>query len=234
MSNLLYSGKTKDVFDLGTGELQLIFKNTVTGHNDGTVDPGGNQVVGEQLGIAEATIAMSTHFYQLLQEAGIPTHYISSDIASKEMIVKEAHLIGDGVEFIKRYRATGSLIRRHPDRYRDGELVNITEFTLKDDANDDPLVTADELISDDLVTAEDLEQITDIFEKSCTIIHDELQRIGLELWDIKLEIGLCENTDGEYEWSIIDEVGPGIMRVYKDGAKLDKLELAKIVTGITI
>ena len=59
-------------------------------------------------------------------------------------------------------------------------------------------------------------------------IYDSLLGMGLELWDIKLEIGRIQ-IDGQPRWAIIDEVGPGNMRVYKDGKKLDKQELARLV-----
>ena len=220
---LLYAGKTKDVFDLEDGTVLLKFKNTITGHADGTVDPGGNLVVGEELGVAEATVAMSVFYFNALNDAGIPTHFISSP-QDDEMAIFKAELIGHGLEFIRRYRATGSFMKRFGDFFTEGQAIDITELTLKDDAKDDPPVTPEILIEAGLIESGDVAEIVDLFKSATNFIYDSLLSMGLELWDIKLEIGRIL-INGEPRWAIIDEVGPGNMRVYKDGKKLDKQEL---------
>jgi len=224
---LLNVGKTKDVFDLEDGTILLKFKNTITGHADGTVDPGGNLVVGEELGVAEATVAMSVFYFNALNNAGIPTHFISS-LQADEMIVAKAELIGRGLEFIRRYRATGSFMRRFGDFFQEAQVINITELTLKDDAKDDPPVTPEILIEAGVIESSDVAEIIDLFKTATDFLYDSLADMGLELWDIKLEIGRIQ-IDGQPRWAIIDEVGPGNMRVYKDGRKLDKQELARLV-----
>ena len=224
---LLNVGKTKDVFELEDGNILLKFKNTITGHADGTIDPGGNLVVGEETGVAEATVAMSVLYFKALKSVGLPTHFIACEKAN-EMIVAKAELIGRGLEFIRRYRATGSLMRRFGDFFEEGQVIDITEITIKDDAKDDPPVTFEILIEAGLVDFSDISEIISLFKFATNCIHDSLADRGLELWDIKLEIGRIQ-IDGQPRWAIIDEVGPGNMRVYKDGRKLDKQELARLV-----
>lgn len=233
VKTLLHDGKTKTVYDLGNGSILLNFKDAVTGHADGTEDPGGNQVVGEQAGIATATIAMSAYYFRLLEETYcVPTHFISADAAQGEMIVRKAILIGgDGLEFIKRYRATGSFMKRFGRLFDEGDEIDIIEITLKDDDRGDPVIDIDILEAAGITDWKELELVLDLFGEACAVIEEDLAFRGLTLWDIKLEIGLVCDVYGNYEWAIIDEIGPGNMRVYDGDRKLGKLELAQRVLG---
>ena len=224
---LLYEGKTKDVFELEDGNILLKFKNTITGHADGTVDPGGNLVVGEEAGLAEATVAMSVYYFNILKKAGLPTHFVSRDKAD-EMIVRKAEPIGKGLEFIRRYKATGSLMRRFGDFFEEGQPIDITELTIKDDAKDDPPITYEILIEAGLLDFSDVSEIINLFKSATDHIHDNLADKRLKLWDIKLEIGRIQ-INGQSRWAIIDEISPGNMRVYQDDKKLDKQELVRLV-----
>lgn len=229
---LLNEGKTKDVYELddGMGNILMKFKDTVTGHADGTIDPGGNQVVGASIGIGKATVAMSEYYFEQLELEGIPTHLLKTDVDKNEMIVKKAEVVGDGLEFIKRYRATGSLRRRFKGYFEEGQEIDITEITVKDDAMDDPPITPEILVEATVLSDEDVTEILTLFEAACIFINEDLAGIGLELWDIKLEFGwILTNDLGDGFWALIDEVGPGNMRVYRNGEKLDKLELAELV-----
>ncbi len=71
----IYTGKTKDVFLRDDGYVLLRFKDTVTGVGD-TVDSGANEVIGEVAGKGRSSFNLTLRFFELLHEAGIPTHFV--------------------------------------------------------------------------------------------------------------------------------------------------------------
>ncbi|MDG2774718.1 phosphoribosylaminoimidazolesuccinocarboxamide synthase, partial [Vibrio parahaemolyticus] len=141
--NLLYSGKTKDVYKLEDGNYLLRFKDDVTGEG-GVFDPGANKVGLTIEGAGRSGLRLSTYFFELFNRKGIPTHFVSSDIDNNTMTVLPAKLFGKGVEVIVRYRAVGSFYRRYALYVEEGRKIGpYVEFTLKDDLRDDPLITED-------------------------------------------------------------------------------------------
>ena len=72
---LVYTGKTKNVYALENGNYLLKFKDDCTG-KDGVFDPGENSVGLTIEGIGRANLETSIHFFDLLKEAGIKTHYV--------------------------------------------------------------------------------------------------------------------------------------------------------------
>ena len=69
----IYTGKTKDVFLKEDGNIVLRFKDSVTG-SEGVIDSGANEVIGEVAGKGYASLRTTIYFFDLLKEAGIPTH----------------------------------------------------------------------------------------------------------------------------------------------------------------
>ena len=139
---LVKTGKTKDVYKLPDGNFLLKFKDTVTGHPSGESDPGGNIVVGSIAGVGSGALRMSVYYFELLKKYNVPTHYVSADLSKNEMIVRPASPFGKGLEFVVRYKAAGSFVRRFGLYCKEGgELPKIFEATLKDDEHDDPPAT---------------------------------------------------------------------------------------------
>jgi len=222
---LVKTGKTKDVYRLTGGNYLLKFKDTVTGNASGESDPGGNRVVGSVDGVASGALKMSVYYFELFRKHGIPTHYVSADLAKNEMIVRPAKAFGMGLEFVLRYKAAGSFVRRFGLYCKEGdELPGVFEATLKDDDRDDPPATAEILTVLKLLTPNEYNKIREDTIKICGLIRDDLKARGLELFDIKLEFGL---VDGEI--ALIDEVSAGNMRVFRDGKKLDYLTLSALI-----
>lgn len=223
---LVYKGKTKDVYALDEGNYLLKFKDDVTGE-DGKFDPGANQVGLSIEGAGMAGLTMSKKFFELLEKQGIPTHYIDADLDQGTMIVKPANTFGNGVEVICRYRAVGSFIRRYGMYAQEGQpLDGFVEFTLKDDERGDPPITDEGLAVLGLLSIEECDKIKKLTRKICNIIKDELAKAGIELYDIKLEFGRVE---GSNEIVLIDEISGGNMRAYKDGRRVEPLELFSLI-----
>ena len=222
---IVKTGKTKDVYKLPDGNFVFKFKDTVTGQLSGESDPGGNIVIGSVAGVGSGALKMSVYYFELLKKYSVFTHYLSADLSRNEMIIRPATGFGKGLEFVVRYKAAGSFIRRFGLYCKEGEeLPKVFEVTLKDDEHDDPPATREILAALRLLTPAQYDGIHSDTIKICDIIKDDLAARGLELIDIKLEFG---TVDGKI--ALIDEISPGNMRVYKDGKKLDYLTLSSLV-----
>jgi len=218
----VYTGKTKDVFELEDGSYLLKFKDDMTGE-DGKFDPGSNTIGLTVPGAGRAGLSMTVHFFELLRDAGIETHFISADLDNATMTVRPAKVFGKGLEIICRYRAVGSFFRRYEDYTELGaELPAYVEMTFKDDDRGDPLVTMDGLNILGVLTPEEYESIASQTRLICGVIRDHIASKGMELYDIKLEFG--RTADGVI---LIDEISGGNMRVYENGRYLEPFELTE-------
>ena len=223
--NLTYKGKTKDVYTMEDGNILLQFKDDATGEN-GVFDPGANEVALSIEGLGMSNLGMTDYFLRLCQDAGIPTHYISADLAKGTMTVLPAEIFGQGVEVICRFRSTGSFIRRYGRYAKEGEPLDaLVEVTLKDDERKDPPITRDALEALGILTGEEHDILKTLTQRISTLIKNDLARKGMELYDIKLEFG---RVGADKTIALIDEVAAGSMRVYKDGEKLDPMELCRL------
>lgn len=223
---LVYKGKTKDVYALDNGNYLLKFKDDVTGE-DGVFDPGANTVGLTMEGAGRAGLRLTKFFFEVLKEKGIPTHYIDADIEKAEMTVKPAEFFGNGLEVICRYRAVGSFMRRYGMYAKERQPLDaFVEFTLKDDARQDPPITEDALVMLGLLTSEEYKTIKDLTKEISGIVKEELAKKGIELYDIKFEFGRI----GKYKQiALIDEISGGNMRAYKDGKHIEPLLLEKMM-----
>ena len=222
--NLVYTGKTKDVFALENGNYLLKFKDDCTG-KDGVFDPGENSVGLTIEGVGYVNLRMSIYYFEKINEAGIKTHYISANLNDTTMEVRPAKAFGKGLEVICRYKAVGSFYRRYSDYCTLGQdLPAYVETTFKNDAKGDPLVTKDGLIDLGVMTAEQYDSLKDMTQKITAIIAEDLKAKGLDLYDIKFEFGY--DKDGSV--MLIDEIASGNMRVYKNGEYIDPMTLSKL------
>jgi len=224
--NLVYKGKTKDVYELEDGNYLLKFKDDVTGTN-GVFDPGANTVGLTIEGVGKAGLRLTKFFYEKLNNMGIPTHYLDADIENATMTVLPAKMFGKGVEVICRYKAVGSFMRRYGMYAKEGQdLDAYVEVTLKDDERNDPLITDEALEMLGIMTKEEYKILTDLTKNIGQVIKDELAKKGMELYDIKFEFG---RVGEDNHIALIDEISGGNMRAYKDGEKVDPLELERIM-----
>ena len=233
----IYAGKTKDVYRLTNGNLLLQFTNKTTMNDLGEEDPGGNKVGKEVAGSARACVLMTQHFFKLFTEAGIPTHLIGVDIEHLQMEVKPATTIGKelfvnetgGIEWIWRNRFTGSFLKmfeRYNKNRKDGDVfpTPVVHATVKDDEAGDPYIERDFLDALEILPCSDYEVLKDYTKKIGKIIYDEFQKLGCDIWDFKVEFGRDKNGT----LILIDEIGPGSARVYRDGKKMTKVEIGEL------
>lgn len=220
---LVYKGKTKDVYALDNGNALLKFKDDCTG-KDGVFDPGENSVGLTIEGVGKANLKMSVYFFEILKEKGIKTHYVSANLENAEMEVLSAKVFGKGLEVICRKRAVGSFLRRYSDYVKEGDVLPyFVEMTLKNDEKGDPIITKDGLSVLNIMSEEQYEETKIMTQKITKIVSDELEKRGLDLYDIKFEFGYCNG-----EVVLIDEIASGNMRVYKDGKYIDPMTLSEL------
>lgn len=221
----IYVGKTKNVYSLDNGNVMLKFKDDCTG-KDGVFDPGENSVGLTIEGIGKANLRTSIHYFELLKQSGIKTHYIDADVENATMEVLPAKVFGHGLEVICRLVATGSFVRRYGEYIKDGTPLEggYVECTFKNDALGDPLVTSEGLNALGIMTPEMFNSMKEQTLKITKIVAEDLKSIGLDLWDIKFEFGY--NND---EVILIDEIASGNMRVYKDGQIVDPVKLTELI-----
>lgn len=223
--DLIYKGKTKDIYSLENGNILMKFKDDVTG-KDGVFDPGENQVGLSIDGAGKAGLELTEFFFEKLNKENIPTHYVRSNLDENTMEVKKAKVFGKGLEFICRYKAVGSFYKRYGKYIENGEdLDAFFEITIKDDEAGDPTINKDALEILGIMTPAQYDELKNLTKEICGIIKEILKEKDLDLYDIKLEFGLDENNN----ILLIDEISGGNMRVYKGKEYIEPLKLNKLV-----
>ncbi|SOC40615.1 phosphoribosylaminoimidazolesuccinocarboxamide synthase [Ureibacillus acetophenoni] len=221
----IYTGKTKDVYELNDGNYLLQFKDDVTGV-DGVFDPGANSVGLTIEGAGRSGLKLTKYFFEVLKEKGIPTHYVDADIEKATMTVKPAEVFGKGLEVICRYRAVGSFLRRYGLYAEEGQPLDaFVEVTIKDDERQDPPISEDALDMLGILSKDEYKVLKDLTQQISNVVKEELAKKGIELYDIKLEFG---RTGTGRQIVLIDEISGGNMRAYKDGKYIEPLELEKL------
>jgi phosphoribosylaminoimidazole-succinocarboxamide synthase len=224
---LLYKGKTKNVYDLKNGHLLLEFKDDGTVDDKGNFDPGGNAVGVTVKGMGDANLRLTDFFFTKINASGFNSHYVSADLEKVCMTVKPAKRFGKGLEAICRFKATGSFMRRYSQYATERQsLPALVEITIKDDERGDPFISKESLLVLGIMNAAEYDELVDLTQKISTLVKDELSKKGAELYDIKLEFGRSES---DRKIILIDEISGGCMRVYKDGKIINPLEIARLI-----
>lgn len=229
---LVYRGKTKDVYERDATSLHLVFTDRVTKNDAGEIDPGGNNLAEETVpGQGEACLLMTSAIFREIADKGIArTHMLSCDLPSLSMDVLKATLFTPGLEWVARWVCTGSFLRRYAmvPGARDGMALPspVFEITLKDDAAGDPLIVPSALVALGIVDGAIMDELLAKNAAVMEAIRAMFTARGLDLWDIKIEWGL----DEQGRPMIIDEISPGCCRAFKAGTRerVAGLELAEM------
>ena len=219
-----YVGKTKNVLvDEETGAVSLLFKDEATGEN-GVFDPGSNTVGGSVSGKGNTGLKISQYFFELMERAGIPTHYLDADIEKSIMHVRK--LTVPALEFVLRYQTAGSMCRRFSLDAGIRFDPPYTEVTLKDDKQGDPLISERLCIMKGLLKEGQYDEALGVLVRVGETLKKELAQMELELIDFKIELGYDENG----KVYVVDEITPDIWRVRDaNGAIPNQIDCAKII-----
>lgn len=229
--DLVYRGKSKDVYRITdgpyAGKYRFVFTDRATGYveNGKTVfDPGYDSVVGEISGKGAIACRFATHFFRLLKEKGIPSHYIDTT-KENEMIVEPAIPLSmpveapefagsaplSNLEFTWRNNATGSFWRRYPFVRPCRNLHKVVEAWTKGDS--DVLITFEALQETGAMSRDEIAQSVELVKSIAEIVSLEFASKGLHVIDGKFELGRLKYGDGKIV--IIDEISPDVLRVCK-------------------
>ena len=228
---LIYSGKSKDVFEitegLHAGKYSLVFKDDATGYMENgkpVFDPGYDTVVGTIPGKGAIACRFATYFFKLLSHRGIPSHYIDT-VEENEMIVEPALPLSMAVEspqfpgsapllnleFTWRNNATGSFWRRYPFVRPCKNIHKVVEVWTKGDT--DILITYEALEETGAMTRDEIDTSVELVKDIAKLVSDEFLSKGLHVIDGKFELGRLKYGDGKIV--IIDEISPDVLRVCK-------------------
>ncbi len=205
----LYEGKAKKVFKTDDPNYLIVdYKDDATAFNG----EKKGQIVGK--GVVNNT--MSNIIFQLLEQKGVPTHYVEQ-LSDRETVVKAVKILP--LEVIMRNISAGSFAKRYG--VEEGIVFDEPTFELsyKNDDLGDPLMCESHALALKLVTKDQLEEV----RKYASIVNDTLKEFfldkGLKLVDFKIEFGLY---DGQV--ILADEISPDTCRLWdvKTNEKMDK------------
>lgn len=209
MSDLLYSGKAKDLF-LTDDENIIVarYKDQATMLNGARKETiKGKGVLNNQI---------SSLIFRKLNAAGVATHFIEK-ISETEQLNKKVSIIP--LEVVLRNVTAGSFSKRFG--LEEGiELEEpIVEFYYKNDKLDDPFINDEHVKFLKLANDEDIAYIKAETRRINKLLSDWFHQIGLKLIDFKLEFGF--DKDGKI--ILADEFSPDNCRLWDaQGHHMDK------------
>ena len=178
-------------------------------------------------GILNNTI--SSFFFQLLSEKGIPTHFVKK-LSDREMLIYKVQIIP--IEVVVRNLAAGSIVKRLGIPEKTKFEPPLVEFYLKNDELHDPIICEQHIYAMDLAKPEEVQKMKEIALKVNEIIKEFMEKQGVILVDFKLEFG---RKDGQI--LLADEISPDTCRFWdaKTGESLDKdrfrFDLGDLIEG---
>jgi len=196
------SGKAKDIYETSDNNLIFEFTDRVTAFD------GKKKAEYQQKG--EITCRLAEYWFRIMEQEGIPTHYISCPTPSS-MLVRRLDIVP--VEVIWRNYVAGSLLRRYeagevelPDSMEPEEGTPIPggmiEFTTKFETVDRP-VDIKEILYNGWMSEQEIEYVTKLTKRINEILYREMDDAGIILADFKVEYG--RTPDGGI--ILADEVG---------------------------
>uniref|UniRef100_A0A8D2DUV7 Bifunctional phosphoribosylaminoimidazole carboxylase/phosphoribosylaminoimidazole succinocarboxamide synthetase n=1 Tax=Sciurus vulgaris TaxID=55149 RepID=A0A8D2DUV7_SCIVU len=188
----LYEGKTKEVYELvdSPGKVLLQSKDQIT---------AGNAARKNHLeGKAAISNKITSCIFQLLQEAGIKTAF-TRKYGETAFIASQCEMIP--IEWVCRRIATGSFLKRNPGVKEGYKFYPPkVEMFFKDDANNDPQWSEEQLIAAKLCFAGVVigQTEVDIMSHATQAIFEILEKSWLPqnctLVDMKIEFGVDVTT----------------------------------------
>ena len=206
---LLYEGKAKKVYTTENPDVLIVdYKDDATAFNGvkkGTIV--GKGVVNNR---------MTNHIFRMLEEKGIPTHYIE-ELSDRETAVKKVEIVP--LEVIVINVAAGSFSKKLGIEEGFKLLSPTLEFSYKNDELGDPMINDYYAVAIGAATREEINKITELVFKINEILVDYFKSIKVDLIDFKVEFG-------RYKGQIIlaDEISPDTCRFWDSETheKLDK------------
>lgn len=216
----LYEGKAKKVFATSDPALVIVsYKDDATaldGLKKGTI--AGKGVINNK---------MSNYLCRLLEQQGVPTHYVE-ELNDRETVVKKVSIVP--LEVIIRNISAGSFAKRYGVEEGIVFAKPTIEFSYKNDELHDPLINSYHALALDLATEEEIDTIKALAFKVNDILKEYFLSLNVKLVDFKLEFGRL--PDGKIV--LADEISPDTCRFWDatTGEKLDKDRFRRDMGGV--
>ena len=207
--NALYKGKAKTLYATSNPDLLI-----AEFRDDTTAFDGGKKEALKDKG--QVNHQLSNYFMQVLEKAGVPTHFVEQ-INATESQVKRLDMLP--IECVVRNIAAGSLCRRLGVTEKQALTPPLFELFYKDDELHDPMINDHHAISFGWATKEQLQVMHKLSLKINEVLQALLAEAGLTLVDAKYEFGLYRG-----EVVLGDEISPDSCRIWdaKTQKSLDK------------
>ena len=216
----LYEGKAKKVF--ATDDANLVI---VDSKDDATAFNGEKK--GTSTGKGVINNVRSNHMFQLLEQQGVPTHFVEQ-LSERETLVKKVSIVP--LEVIIRNISAGSFAKRFG--VEEGIVFDepTIEFSYKNDELGDPLMNAYHAIALKAATREEIETIKAMAFKVNEVMKQYFDTLNVILVDFKLEFG--KTADGKIV--LADEISPDTCRLWDKTTKekLDKDRFRRDMGGV--
>lgn len=217
---MLYEGKAKRVYATDHEDQLLVsYKDDATAFNGlkkGTIQ--GKGAINNR---------MTNHLMRLLEQQGIPTHYVA-EVSDADTLVKRVTIVP--LEVIVRNIAAGSLSKRLG--LPEGTRLNSTviEYCYKDDDLGDPMVNEYHIRAMGWATEQEMRTIADDALRVNDFLRAHLKALHVDLIDFKLEFGRLK--DGTIV--LADEISPDTCRFWdsRTQEKLDKDRFRRDMGGV--
>ena len=161
---------------------------------------------GRILGKGEVNNAISEQFFKMLEENGIPTHYLRR-LDARQSLVKRCQILPVSVKV--RNRVAGSLAKRIGLPTGTKLDTTVIELELKGSEMDYPLINITHVAALHLATREEMNYVIETARKINQILSDFTSEIGVELVDFKLEFGRYHG-----QLLVADEISPDSARFW--------------------
>ncbi|MBW6507184.1 MAG: phosphoribosylaminoimidazolesuccinocarboxamide synthase [Rhodobacteraceae bacterium] len=209
----IYEGKAKILYEgPEPGTLIQYFKDDATAFN------AQKKAVFEGKGVLNNRL--SEFFMTGLGNVGVPTHFIRT-LNMREQLIRQVEIIP--LEVIVRNFAAGSIAKRLGLEEGLALPRPIVEYSYKNDALGDPMVSEEYIVAFGWANQQDLDDIVALALRVNDFLSGVFYSVGIKLIDFKIEIGRV--WDGDFMRLIVaDEISPDSCRLWdmKTGQKLDK------------
>ncbi|WP_370814478.1 phosphoribosylaminoimidazolesuccinocarboxamide synthase [Butyricicoccus pullicaecorum] len=216
----LYEGKAKKVFATDDPNLYIVdYKDDATAFN--------GQKKGQIAGKGVINNVMSNHMFQLLEQQGVPTHFVEQ-LSERETVVKKVSIVP--LEVIIRNISAGSFAKRYGVEEGIVFKAPTIEFSYKNDDLGDPLINDYHALALGLATEDEINEIKAMAFKVNEVMKDYFDHLNVTLVDFKLEFG--KTSDGKI--ILADEISPDTCRLWDKttGEKLDKDRFRRDLGGV--
>ncbi|WP_457623628.1 phosphoribosylaminoimidazolesuccinocarboxamide synthase [Persephonella sp.] len=218
----LYEGKAKIIYSTDEEDKVIAYYK-----DSATAFDAIKKATIEGKGVLNNRIA--SFFFEMLNEKGIPTHFIKQ-LSEREMLIYKVEIIP--VEVVVRNIAAGSIVKRLGIPEKKEFNPPLVEFYLKNDDLHDPIICEQHIYAMDLAKPEEVSKMRELALKINDILRDFMKEQDIILVDFKLEFG----RKGD-EIILADEISPDTCRFWdaKTGEKLDKdrfrFDLGDLIEG---